>query len=135
MFTGKKLEVIHLKIFGCPVYVHIPKEKRTKLGPSRKKGIFVGYCEVSKAFIIYILGFHHMEIRRDVKFHDEEALKRSRKCQNEEVYEEDTPPRNVETTFLLEDEAPEEHDMTEPQEPPTMEISRKRNTTWERETI
>ena len=25
MYTGKKPEVSHLKIFGCPVYVHIPK--------------------------------------------------------------------------------------------------------------
>ena len=39
MFTGKKLEVSHLKIFGCPVYIHIPKEKRTKLDPSRNMGI------------------------------------------------------------------------------------------------
>ena len=49
MFTRNKPEVSHLKIFGCPVYVHITKEKRTKLDPSGKKGIFVGYCEVSKA--------------------------------------------------------------------------------------
>jgi transposase InsO family protein len=41
MFAGKKPEVSHLKIFGCPIFVHIPKEKRTKLDPSRKKGIFV----------------------------------------------------------------------------------------------
>ena len=52
MFTGKNPKVSHLEIFGCPVYVHIPKEKRSKLDPSRKKGIFVGYCEVSKSFII-----------------------------------------------------------------------------------
>jgi transposase InsO family protein len=31
MFSGKKPEVNHLKIFGCLVFVHIPKEKRTKL--------------------------------------------------------------------------------------------------------
>jgi hypothetical protein len=42
MFSGKNPEVIHLKIFDCPVFVRIPKEKRTKLDPSRKKGIFVG---------------------------------------------------------------------------------------------
>ena len=54
MYTRKKPKVRHLKIFGFPVYVHIPKEKRTKLDPSGKKGIFVGYCEVSKAFRIYI---------------------------------------------------------------------------------
>ena len=50
IFTGKKPKVSHLNLFGCPVYIHIPKEKITKLDPSRKKGIFVGYCEVSKAF-------------------------------------------------------------------------------------
>jgi hypothetical protein len=41
MFFGKKPKVSHLKIFGCPVFVHIPKERRTKLDPSGKKGIFV----------------------------------------------------------------------------------------------
>ena len=52
MYTRNKPEVSHLTIFGFPVYVHILKEKRTKLDPSGKKGIFVGYCEVSKAFRI-----------------------------------------------------------------------------------
>ena len=33
VFSGKKPEVIHLRIFGYPVYIHIPKEKRTKLDP------------------------------------------------------------------------------------------------------
>ena len=68
MYTEKKPEVRHLKIFGCLVYVHIPKKKRTKLDPSGKKGMFVGYCEVSKAFRIYISGFHHIDISRDVTF-------------------------------------------------------------------
>ena len=34
MFIGKKLEVSHLRIFGCPIFIHIPKEKRNKLEPS-----------------------------------------------------------------------------------------------------
>ena len=37
MFSGEKLEVSHLMIFGCPVYIHVPKEKRSKLEPSRRK--------------------------------------------------------------------------------------------------
>ena len=45
---------------------------RTKLDPSRKKGIFVGYYEFSKAFKVYIPGYHHIEINRDVTF-DEDA--------------------------------------------------------------
>ena len=56
MFTGMKPAVGHLRIFGCPVYIHVPKEKRSKLEPSGKKGIFVGYSETSKAYHIYVLG-------------------------------------------------------------------------------
>ena len=89
MFTGKKPEVSHLKIFGCPVFIHIPKEKRNKLDPSRKKGIFVGYCEVSKAFRIYIPGQHHIDISRDVTFDEDSVLKKSKTCHLEEVYEEE----------------------------------------------
>jgi transposase InsO family protein len=54
VFTGKKPEISHLRIFGCPVFIHVPKEKRTKLEPSGKKGTFVGYSETSKAYKIYI---------------------------------------------------------------------------------
>ena len=88
--------MIHLKIFGFPVYVHILKEKRTKLDPSGKKGIFVGYYEVSKAFSIYISRFHHIEISRDVTFDEETTLKKSRKSQLEEVHDEDVPPIMIE---------------------------------------
>jgi hypothetical protein len=47
-FTGKKLDIGHLRIFGCVVYCHIPAEKRTKLDPTVEKGILVGYSETSK---------------------------------------------------------------------------------------
>jgi hypothetical protein len=98
MFTGKKPKVSHLKIFGCLVFVHISKEKRNKLEPSGKKGIFVGYCEASKAFRIYIPGHHHIEISRDVTFDEDATLKKSRRCQLEEVYEDElVAPRVVES--------------------------------------
>jgi hypothetical protein len=41
-FTIVKPEVGHFRIFGCLVYIHVPKEKRTKLDPSGRKGTFVG---------------------------------------------------------------------------------------------
>ena len=114
--------MIHLKIVGCPVYVHIPKEKRTKLDPSRKKGIFVGYCEVSKSSRIYISRFHHIDISRDVTFDEETSLKKSRRCHLEEVHEEDVPPRKVEAEPSPKIVASEDHDIIEPQEPSTMDI-------------
>ena len=121
MYIGKKPTVIHLKIFGFLVYVHIPKEKRTELDPSGKKEIFVGYCEVSKAFRIYILGFHHIDISRDVTFDEETTLKKSRRYHLEEVHEEDVPPRMVEDEPSPNIVAYKNHDMLEPQEPPTID--------------
>lgn len=44
-FSERKLEVGHMIIFGCHVYIHVPKDKRNKLEPSGRKGIFVGYNE------------------------------------------------------------------------------------------
>ena len=73
-FTRNKPNVSHLRIFGCPVYFHIPKEKRTKLEPSGKKGIFVGYSKSAKAYRIYVLGQRHIELSRDVIFEEDLAF-------------------------------------------------------------
>jgi hypothetical protein len=53
-FSSKKPNVENLRIFGCPVYSHIPKDERNKLEPSGKKGIFVGYSDSSKSYRISI---------------------------------------------------------------------------------
>jgi hypothetical protein len=70
-FTGVKPEVRQLRIFGCPIYFHVPKEKRTKLDSSGRKGTFVGYNESSKAYRIYIPGQRQIEVSRDVTFEEE----------------------------------------------------------------
>ena len=90
VFSRKKPEVSHLIIFGCPVYIHILKEKRTKLDPSRKKGIFVGYSESSKAYRIYFPGFKKIDISRDVTFDEDSTYSRSKKLPIEEVKEPET---------------------------------------------
>ena len=68
MFSREKPKANHLRIFGFPVYLHVPKEKRSKLEPSGKKGIFVGYNESSKAYRVYIPGFKQIETSIDVTF-------------------------------------------------------------------
>jgi hypothetical protein len=73
-FTGMRPEVSHLRIFGCPVYIHVPKDKRTKLEASGKKGIFVGYSETSKAYRVYIPGQSQIEVTKDVTFDEEIAF-------------------------------------------------------------
>jgi hypothetical protein len=62
IFSGEKSEVSHLRIFGYPVFVHVPREKRTKLDPSGKNGIFFGYSDTSKAYQIYIPSHQRVDI-------------------------------------------------------------------------
>jgi hypothetical protein len=50
IWTGKKPDISHFRIFGCLAYVLVHKEKRKALQPHSKKCIFVGYPEGVKAW-------------------------------------------------------------------------------------
>jgi hypothetical protein len=78
-----KPKIGHFRIFGCPVYLHVPKEKRSKPEPSERKGTFVGYNESSKDYRIYIPGQRQIEVSRDVTFEEEVAFHKSREAQME----------------------------------------------------
>jgi hypothetical protein len=76
-FSGKKPNVENLRIFGCHVYSHILKDKRNKLEPLGKKGIFMGYSDSSKSYRIYILEQHKIEVSRYVTFNENMVFKKS----------------------------------------------------------
>ena len=140
MFSRENPEVSHQNIFGCHVYIHIPKEKKTKLDPSGKKGLFVGYSEQSKAYWIYIPRYRQIELSRDVTF-DEDTTFRKSKNDKEDEEEHETPkaaesPKPVRNEE--ESQIPENHDMIEPWlhgELPSEMISRKRNPAWAHDVI
>jgi hypothetical protein len=110
-FSGKKPNVENLRIFGCLVYSHIPKDKRNKLEPSGKKGIFVGYNDSSKAYRIYIPEQHKIEVSRDVTFNENMAFKKSIE---ETIEEEEIEEPNDEST---ENENDEKEQPDHPMEP------------------
>ena len=43
LVLGKQLNIFHLRIFGCAVYVPIATTQRTKMDPQRRLGIYVGF--------------------------------------------------------------------------------------------
>jgi hypothetical protein len=93
--------------------------------------------EVSKAFRVYIPSYHHIEISRDVTFDEDAALKKSRRCHLEEIYEEEpVAPRVAEPVREIitspDEDILEDHDIKESQEPPQMTISHKRKPAWEK---
>jgi len=50
VWTGKKPSLSHLRVFGCDAYVHVPKEKITKLDIKSEKCIFIGYKDGLKGY-------------------------------------------------------------------------------------
>jgi hypothetical protein len=45
VWSSKNPLVSYLKLFGCDTFVHVPKEKRSKLDKNKVKCIFIGYKE------------------------------------------------------------------------------------------
>jgi hypothetical protein len=41
-FTRVKPEIEHFRIFACPMYFHVPKEKKSKLDTSGRNDTFLG---------------------------------------------------------------------------------------------
>jgi hypothetical protein len=58
-----------------------PQRKRTKMEPTAKKGLLMGYNETSKSNRLYIPALRRVVVRRDVKFKEERACRRSRKLE------------------------------------------------------
>ena len=53
VWFGKKPSIAHLIIFGCEVFMHVPKEKRRKLDNKAEKSIFVGYKDGIKGYKLW----------------------------------------------------------------------------------
>ena len=67
--------------------MHIPKDKRTKIDPSWRKEIFVGYSDTSKSYRIDFPGFKNINISRDVAFDEGSTYSRSTRLTIEEFEE------------------------------------------------
>lgn len=53
MWHGRKPILSHIRIFGSPVMVHVPKERRTKWDKKAQQHILVGYSEHVKGYRVY----------------------------------------------------------------------------------
>lgn len=71
IWTGNKIDLFHVKLFGSQVMVHIPKEKRRKLDYKSKKLIFVGYDSNTKGYRCIDRQTRKLIISRDVVFLEE----------------------------------------------------------------
>jgi transposase InsO family protein len=67
-WSGTKLNVAHLRTFGCIAYAHLPSELRRKLDDRSEKCIFTSYSETSKSYRLYNPITKKLILNRDVQF-------------------------------------------------------------------
>jgi hypothetical protein len=75
-WSGHKPSVAHMKFFGCIVYAHVPKEKRSKLDDKSVKCIFIGYSIETRNYRLFDPQVKKVIISRVVVF-DEQGIYQS----------------------------------------------------------
>src|SRR5579859_679253 len=108
MWHGKKPGVAHLRIIGSTAYIHVPKEKRTKLDTHSHKGIMIGYGGGTNQYKVWDLTRDDIVVSRDVVFIEGKPIN-----QTPAVYEE---PRIIHDSITVLPEPPAE--TKEPQQEP-----------------
>lgn len=71
-WSGVKPKLEGLRIFGCKVHSHIPKDNRKKLDRKTIASIFIGYSTESKGYRLYNPSNGKVYISRDIVFFEQE---------------------------------------------------------------
>ena len=70
LWSREKLDISHLRVFGCQAWVHILKKRRYKLEPKSREMIIVSYKPGSKGYQFWDAAHRCFEISHDVKFEE-----------------------------------------------------------------
>jgi len=68
VFSGKKVNIAELKLFGCDVMAMLPKENRKKLDKNSEKLMFIGYDDCVKGYRCINRKTKKFRICRNLKF-------------------------------------------------------------------
>jgi hypothetical protein len=110
---GRKPDLSHLRILGSTVYVHVPKEKRTKLDTHSHKGILIGYGGTNQ-YKVWDLTRNDVVVSRDVVFIEGKPVN-----QTPAVYEDE--PRTVHDSITVLPRPPENTGQQQLPTPPATE--------------
>jgi hypothetical protein len=70
VWSGRKPNVSHLRVFGCKAFAHVPDEKRTKLESKSMPCVFLGYYEGTKAYRLMCVKTKRIIKSKDVVFNE-----------------------------------------------------------------
>ena len=112
VWSRKKPSLQHLRVFGCDVYVHVPKENRSKMDNKDEKCIFIGYKDGVKGYKIWNPETKNTVYSQDVVFREvndvskQEFLPRQEKPEKIEFGSDDAKSESFEEDEVEEEEEP-----------------------------
>jgi hypothetical protein len=53
LWTGKRLNLSNMEIWGSKCWIHIPN-KKDKLNPKAKEGVFIGYTDAFNQYLVFL---------------------------------------------------------------------------------
>lgn len=114
------------------------KGEEVQAGISRKEGKFVGYCENSKVYKIYLPGHRNIEFNRDATFDEDPALGKARDTspilsiieRRDDIMNEDTELSMLEPDLADEPKVPMDH-----LDPPPCDPRTRKGPLWLRDTL
>ncbi|KAM2042519.1 hypothetical protein ACFX16_036199 [Malus domestica] len=71
VLKGRKIDLTHLKVFGCVCFVHIQTLNRDKLDARATKCVFMGYSTTQKGYKCFNPVTKKCTVSRDVKFDED----------------------------------------------------------------
>ena len=74
VFSWKRPDVSHFRIFGSPVFCIVTKDARKKLDPIAELGILMGYTDTPHNYRVYLATSQRIVVRRDLKFDEHNAM-------------------------------------------------------------
>ena len=77
VWSGKPVDYLSLKIFGCPAYVHVQSEEHSKLDSKSRKFVFLGFEKGVKGYRLWDLILKKTVTSRDVIFDEAFMLKQN----------------------------------------------------------
>ncbi|CAL8996654.1 unnamed protein product, partial [Prunus brigantina] len=74
ILKNRKIDLSHLRVFGCLCFVHVQATQRDKFDPRAARSVFLGYSSTQKGYKCYDPKARKMVISRDVQFVETEAF-------------------------------------------------------------
>lgn len=85
VWLGKDVSYDHLKVFGYRIFVHIPKDERSKLDSKSKQCIFQGYGNEEFGYRLWDPVEEKLVRSRDIVFLEDKPLKMLRRMKSQSL--------------------------------------------------